>query len=78
MAATVANVTARPYQVVVWGATGFTGRLVAEHLARDYQVDCACGSILHPAPDLQLWQQGVPCGGVAPALCREYWVARVV
>ncbi|WIA42929.1 hypothetical protein OEZ86_008843 [Tetradesmus obliquus] len=27
----------RPYQVVVWGATGFTGRLVCEHLVRDYQ-----------------------------------------
>ena len=25
---------ARPFDVVVWGATGFTGRLVAEHLAR--------------------------------------------
>ena len=24
----------RPFDVVVWGATGFTGRLVAEHLAR--------------------------------------------
>ncbi|KAF6259628.1 hypothetical protein COO60DRAFT_1638196 [Scenedesmus sp. NREL 46B-D3] len=24
-------------QVVVWGATGFTGRLVCEHLVRDYQ-----------------------------------------
>ncbi|KAG2445220.1 hypothetical protein HYH02_008688 [Chlamydomonas schloesseri] len=34
MSATVAS---RPYQVVVWGASGFTGRLVAEHLARDYQ-----------------------------------------
>ncbi|PNH07171.1 hypothetical protein TSOC_006386 [Tetrabaena socialis] len=27
----------RPYQVVVWGASGFTGRLVCEHIARDYQ-----------------------------------------
>lgn len=27
---------ARPYQVVVMGATGFTGRLVCEHLARHY------------------------------------------
>ena len=26
----------RPYQIVVWGASGFTGRLVAEHIARDY------------------------------------------
>lgn len=26
----------RPLDVVVWGATGFTGRLVCEHLARDY------------------------------------------
>jgi short subunit dehydrogenase-like uncharacterized protein len=27
------NGGARPFDVVVWGATGFTGRLVAEHLA---------------------------------------------
>ncbi len=26
----------RPYDVVVWGATGFTGRLVAEYLAQKY------------------------------------------
>lgn len=26
----------RPYDVVVWGATGFTGRLVIEYLARQY------------------------------------------
>jgi short subunit dehydrogenase-like uncharacterized protein len=29
---------ARPYDVVVWGATGFTGRLVAEYLAQHYGV----------------------------------------
>mmetsp|Transcript_3822 Transcript_3822/g.8188 ORF Transcript_3822/g.8188 Transcript_3822/m.8188 type:complete len:425 (-) Transcript_3822:281-1555(-) len=28
---------ARPYQVVVWGASGFTGKLVCEHIAKDYQ-----------------------------------------
>ena len=26
----------RPYDVIVWGATGFTGRLVAEYLAKHY------------------------------------------
>ena len=26
----------RPYDIVVYGATGFTGRLVAEYLARHY------------------------------------------
>ena len=31
--------TARPFDLVVWGATGFTGRLVAEYLARHYGVD---------------------------------------
>jgi short subunit dehydrogenase-like uncharacterized protein len=30
--------TARPYNVVVWGATGFTGKLVCEHIAKVYQV----------------------------------------
>ncbi|KAL6785835.1 hypothetical protein ACKKBG_A00355 [Auxenochlorella protothecoides x Auxenochlorella symbiontica] len=29
--------TARPFHLVLWGATGFTGRLVAEHLAQSYQ-----------------------------------------
>lgn len=28
----------RPYQVVVWGSTGFVGNLVCEQLLRDYQV----------------------------------------
>ncbi|KAK9914994.1 hypothetical protein WJX75_003449 [Coccomyxa subellipsoidea] len=26
----------RTYQVVIWGGTGFVGKLVAEHIARDY------------------------------------------
>ncbi len=30
--------TSRPYDVVVWGATGFTGRLVAEYLLQHYGV----------------------------------------
>jgi short subunit dehydrogenase-like uncharacterized protein len=28
----------RTYQVVIWGGTGFVGKLVAEHIARDYAV----------------------------------------
>jgi short subunit dehydrogenase-like uncharacterized protein len=28
---------ARPFNVVVWGSSGFTGRLVCEHLAKDYK-----------------------------------------
>lgn len=28
----------RPVQVTVWGASGFTGRLVCEHLVQNYQV----------------------------------------
>eukprot|EP01023_Acetabularia_acetabulum_P038410 TRINITY_DN367_c0_g2_i1.p1 TRINITY_DN367_c0_g2~~TRINITY_DN367_c0_g2_i1.p1 ORF type:complete len:464 (-),score=59.57 TRINITY_DN367_c0_g2_i1:32-1282(-) len=27
----------RPYEVVVWGATGFTGKLVCRHIAENYQ-----------------------------------------
>lgn len=27
----------RPFHVVIWGATGFTGRLVCEHVAQDYK-----------------------------------------
>lgn len=29
---------ARKFDVVVLGASGFTGRLVCEHIAKDYQV----------------------------------------
>ena len=28
----------RTFQVVIWGGTGFVGKLVAEHIARDYAV----------------------------------------
>jgi len=39
MQATAAKMSsARAFDVTVWGATGFTGRLVCEHLARDYAV----------------------------------------
>ena len=41
---------ARPLDVVVWGATGFTGRLVCEHLARDYTAPKAA-----PAPRPVRW-----------------------
>jgi short subunit dehydrogenase-like uncharacterized protein len=42
---------AKRLDICVWGSTGVVGRLVAEHLARDYQVgafsltqaQCACG-----------------------------------
>ena len=30
--------TTRPYEVVVWGATGTVGKLVCEHVAQNYQV----------------------------------------
>src|SRR3974377_744767 len=29
----------REFEVVVWGATGYTGRLVAEHLLKTYGAD---------------------------------------
>jgi short subunit dehydrogenase-like uncharacterized protein len=38
MAAAASAAAQRPYQVVVWGASGFTGRLVCEHIAQAYQV----------------------------------------
>ncbi len=31
--------SSRPYDIVLWGATGFTGQLVAEYLTRKYGVD---------------------------------------
>lgn len=33
------SLAARKFDVVVYGATGFTGRLVAEYLAKSYTVD---------------------------------------
>ena len=40
--AAMAAKSSRAYEIVVYGATGFTGRLVAEHIARDYQVCVFC------------------------------------
>ena len=34
----MATSVSRPYQIVVWGATGFVGRLVCERLAAEYPV----------------------------------------
>jgi short subunit dehydrogenase-like uncharacterized protein len=34
----------RPVQVTVWGASGFTGRLVCEHLVQNYQVGAAAAA----------------------------------
>jgi len=31
--------TNRPYDIVVWGATGFTGKLVSEYLTEQYTQD---------------------------------------
>ena len=31
--------SAQEFEIIVYGATGFTGRLVAEHLLRTYGVD---------------------------------------
>jgi short subunit dehydrogenase-like uncharacterized protein len=28
----------RPFQITVWGANGFVGKLVCEHVAKSYQV----------------------------------------
>lgn len=33
------HVTARTYDIVIWGATGFTGRLVMAYMAKTYGVD---------------------------------------
>ena len=38
-AARATSLAARKFDVVVFGATGFTGRLVAEYLAKTYAVD---------------------------------------
>lgn len=42
MAAQSAKLGQRPVQVTVWGASGFTGRLVCEHLVQNYQASCCC------------------------------------
>ena len=33
-----AMTTARPFEIVVWGATGTVGKLVCEHVAHNYEV----------------------------------------
>eukprot|EP00887_Chlorella_sp_A99_P001868 scaffold19.g1868.t1 len=52
--------TARPYHVVIWGATGFTGRLVAEHLSRDYKASqrAAAAPCVPRPPPLPADRQG--------------------
>jgi hypothetical protein len=30
--------SSRPYSIVIWGATGFTGSLVCKHIAQEYPV----------------------------------------
>jgi short subunit dehydrogenase-like uncharacterized protein len=30
--------SARSFEIIVWGATGFTGKLVCQHIAQTYQV----------------------------------------
>jgi len=39
----------RQFQLIVWGATGFTGSLVCEHIAADYQAK-------------HFWHQSRNCG----------------
>jgi hypothetical protein len=34
--------TQRKYNVIVWGATGFTGALVCKHIAEHYHKVCSC------------------------------------
>lgn len=36
----------RPLDIVVWGATGTVGKLVAEHVAQNYQVQHRTDTIL--------------------------------
>ena len=50
--ATKAAAAKRPIDVLVYGASGFTGRLVCEHLVRDYgkvSVEC-CGGRFFVSP----------------------------
>ena len=39
----------RAHDLVVWGATGFTGRLICEHIAQQYQVHCTARANLREA-----------------------------
>jgi short subunit dehydrogenase-like uncharacterized protein len=39
------NRAGREFDVLLWGATGFTGQLVARHLAENYQPDALCWAI---------------------------------
>jgi hypothetical protein len=57
MAAKAAQLGQRPVQVTVWGASGFTGRLVCEHLVQNYQVR----SWGYAGPAACWWLGGVWC-----------------
>lgn len=47
-------VSARPYDVVIWGTTGVVGRLVAEHITRDYQ---ASHELVALSSELRMYRQ---------------------
>ena len=38
LARTIVKMVGRAFNVVIWGANGFTGKLVCRHAALDYQV----------------------------------------
>ena len=61
MAAPMAS--ARPYEVVVWGATGTVGKLVCEHVAQHYQVTKPEPANLDRLDQLTLSMSthGIPC-----------------
>lgn len=47
---TLLMASTRPYEVVVWGATGTVGKLVCEHVAQNYQVTTALQQQPHWVP----------------------------
>ena len=63
VAASAASMTEvqRDFDVVVWGATGFVGRLICERLARKYQVrsctspPASCSTNVHSQTRLMRW-----------------------
>ena len=53
--------SARPYEVVVWGATGTVGKLVCEHVAQHYQVTKPANSDRLDQLTLNMSTHGIPC-----------------
>lgn len=62
-------ISARPYDVVIWGTTGVVGRLVAEHITRDYQANFSNTKVLCKVKSPQ--DKWCACDTATEQLCQD-------